>query len=227
MERLTKSRSWDDWKLAMPAADIGRTAAMLEAGVNKPAGRKYNEAFRKWARLHNAFEPIASLDKSDRSRLFECFKNLDAIDAWRARLSPARQLKLNYPPTVLAHWKKSQQSASPADASPAAPKPPASMLPVKELRRQLEILGLPRFRQEVLPEVLARPSSRYRARPRHAGTADRAARAQVLAGQGRTRRAEVVAEVTTAQFLILQFWAFRPKAIAELAWPRRERDRRS
>jgi hypothetical protein len=101
MERLTKSRSWDDWKLAMPAADIGRTAAMLEAGVNKPAGRKYSEAFHKWARLHNAFEPIASLDKSDRSRLFECFKNLDAIDAWHARLSPAEvELALEEEPAV-------------------------------------------------------------------------------------------------------------------------------
>jgi hypothetical protein len=163
MERLTKSRSWEDWKLAMPAVDIGRTAAMLEAGVNKPAGRKYSEAFRKWARLHSAFEPIANLDKSDRSRLFECFKNLDAIDAWRARLSPARQLNLNYPPTVLAHWKKSQQPASPADTSPAAPEPPQpkppALLAPTELRRQLEILGLPRFCKEVLPEDWRRPLS--------------------------------------------------------------------
>ena len=86
MERLTKSCSWDDWKLVLPAVDIGRTAAMLEARVNKPTGRKYSEAFHKWARLHSAFEPIANLDKSDRSRLFECFRNLDAIDAWRASL---------------------------------------------------------------------------------------------------------------------------------------------
>jgi hypothetical protein len=159
MERLTKSRSWDDWKLAMPAVDIGRTAAMLEAGVNKPIGRKYSEAFRKWARLHSAFEPIANLDKSDRSRLFECFKNLDAIDAWRARLSPARQLKLNYPPTVLAHWKKSQQPASGADTSPAAPEPPAPLLAPTELRRQLELLGLARFRKEVMPPDWRAPLS--------------------------------------------------------------------
>jgi hypothetical protein len=150
MERLTKSRSWDDWKLVMPAVAIGRTAAMLEAGANKPAGRKYSEAFRKWARLYNAFEPIANLDKSDRSRLFECFKNLDAIDAWRARLSPARQLKLNYPATVLACWKKSQQPASPNGSNPLAA-PELSLLAPKELRRQLEILGLTRFRKEVLP----------------------------------------------------------------------------
>jgi hypothetical protein len=80
MERLTKSRSWDDWKSLLSAVDIGRTAAMLEAGVNKPGGWKYNEAFRKWARLHPAFEPIANLDKSDRSRLFECFRNLSHAD---------------------------------------------------------------------------------------------------------------------------------------------------
>ena len=150
MERLTKTRSWEDWKLAMPAADIGRTAAMLEAGVNKPGGRKYNEAFRKWARLHSAFEPIANLDKSDRSKLFECFKNIDAIDAWRAKLPLARQLKLNYPPTVLAHWKKSQKPTTPAGSSSAAA-PAIPLLNPTELRRQLEILGLSRFRQEVMP----------------------------------------------------------------------------
>jgi hypothetical protein len=153
MERLTKSRSWADWKLAMPAVDIGRTAAMLEARVNKPAGRKYAEAFGKWARLHPAFEPIAKLDKSDRSRLFECFQNLAEIDAWRAGLSPAQQLRWNYPPTVLREWKKSQRPASPVDASPAAPEPPAPpLLAPTELRRQLEILGLARFCREVLPE---------------------------------------------------------------------------
>jgi hypothetical protein len=151
MQRLTTTRSWEDWKLVMRAVDIGRTAAMREAAVNKPAGRKYSEAFRKWARLNSAFEPIANLDKSDRSRLFECFKNLDAIDEWRARLSPARQLNLNYPPRVLAYWKKSQQPASPADTSPAAPEPPAPLLAPTELRRQLELLGLTRFRKEIMP----------------------------------------------------------------------------
>jgi hypothetical protein len=153
MERLTKSRSWDDWKLVLAAIDIGRTAAMLEAGINKPCGLKYNEAFRKWTRLHPTFEPIANFDKGDRSRLFECFQNLVAIDAWRAKLSPTRKLKLNYPPTVLAHWKKSQWSAptkrddsSASDASASAPLDPI------ELRRQLEILTFPRFCKEVLPD---------------------------------------------------------------------------
>ena len=189
MERLTKSRSWEDWKLAMPAVDIGRTAAMLEAGVNKPAGRKYSEAFRKWARLHSAFEPIANLDKSDRSRLFECFKNLDAIDAWRARLSPARQLNLNYPPTVLAHWKKSQQPAPPADTSPAAPEPPAPLLAPTELRRQLELLGLARFRKEVMPPDWLTALSDTALSLASTGPADRDARAEALAKQGLTRRA--------------------------------------
>jgi hypothetical protein len=156
MGRLTKTRSWDDWKLVMPAVDIGRTAAMLEAGANKPAGRKYSEAFHKWARLHGAFEPIANMDKSDRSRLFECFKNLEAIDAWRATLSPAQQLRLNYPPTVLAHWKKSQRPALPPGDDDDAP-PPKPLLDPTELRRQLEILGLPRFRQEVMPEAWREP----------------------------------------------------------------------
>jgi hypothetical protein len=126
---------------------------MLEAGVNTPAGRKYNEAFRKWAQRHNAFEPIANLDKSDRSRLFECFKNLDAIDAWRVRLAPSQQLKWNHPIVVLREWRRSQQPPKPSksseDVPPASPKP---LLAPEELRRQLELLGLPRFRKEVMPE---------------------------------------------------------------------------
>lgn len=140
----------------MAAVDIGRTFAMHEAGVNTPSGRKYAEAFCEWTRVHPEFRPIANLDKSDRSRLFECFKNLDAIDAWRAGLLPSQQLKLNYPPTVLAHWKKSQQLASPS-GNPLPPKPPAPLLPPQELRRQLEILGLPRFCQEVLPDGWVTP----------------------------------------------------------------------
>ena len=79
---------------------------MFEAGVNKPGGGgKCNGPFAKWARLHPAFEPI---DQADRRALFECLKNLDAIDAWRAGLSPAQLLKWNYPPIGL--WRTGRRA---------------------------------------------------------------------------------------------------------------------
>ena len=43
--------------------------------------------------------------------------------------------------------------------NPPPPKPPAPLLAPKELRRQLEILGLSRFRQEVMPEDWRTPLS--------------------------------------------------------------------
>ena len=107
--RLASGHSWNDWVKVMWALDIARTAAMLEAGINKPTGRKYSEAFARWLRCHNDFELIGKLDKSDRSRLFECLQSLDAINTWRASLPPHRLLKLNYPPTVLSRWKQNLQ----------------------------------------------------------------------------------------------------------------------
>ena len=105
--QLASGHSWNDWVKVMWALDIARTSAMLEAGINKPTGRKYSEAFARWLRCHNDFELIGKLDKSDRSRLFECLQSLDAINTWRASLPPHRLLKLNYPPTVLSRWKQS------------------------------------------------------------------------------------------------------------------------
>ena len=72
--RLASGHSWNDWVKVMWALDIARTAAMLEAGINKPTGRKYSKAFARWLRCHNDFELIGKLDKSDRSRLFECLQ---------------------------------------------------------------------------------------------------------------------------------------------------------
>jgi hypothetical protein len=79
--------------------------------------------------------------------MFDCLDNLSAIEAWRAGLSPAQLLKWNYPPTVLREWKKSQRPASPSDNGDDDDRSPTSkpLLQPTELRRQLEILGLPDF----------------------------------------------------------------------------------
>jgi hypothetical protein len=164
MERLSsdRSRDWADWRKVLAAFGIGRHEAMLEAGVNTPRGYGYCTAFAKWLRCHEAFQAI---DQADRKRMFDCLDNLGAIEEWRARLAPSQQLKWNNPIVVLREWRRSQRPVpkppapeSPADAPPPEPKPPALLAPT-ELRRQLEILGLPRFRKEVLPEDWCRPLS--------------------------------------------------------------------
>jgi hypothetical protein len=150
MERLSsnRSRDWADWLKVLAALGIGRHAAMLEAGANQPRGHGYCTAFAKWLRCNEAF---AAIDQADRKRMFDVLDNVEGIQEWRASLAPSQQLKWNNPIIVLREWKRSQRPPKPpkppGDAPPAAP-----LLPPQELRRQLEILGLPRFRQEVLPE---------------------------------------------------------------------------
>jgi hypothetical protein len=159
MARLSsnRSRDWADWLMVLAALGIGRHAAMLEAGVNKPRGRGYCTAFAKWLRCHEAFQAI---DQADRKRMFDCLDNLGAIEEWRARLAPSHQLKWNHPVIVLREWRRSQRPASPCGSnSPAAEAPAIALLNPTELRRQLELLGLARFRKEVLPPDWRAPLS--------------------------------------------------------------------
>ena len=53
--RLASGHSWNDWVKVMWALDIARTAAMLEAGINKPTGRKYLEGIRQVAPVPQRF----------------------------------------------------------------------------------------------------------------------------------------------------------------------------
>ena len=134
MTHLAAGRSWDDWVAVMRVLDIARTAAMLEANTNKPQGPRYREAYRKWLRLHPAFEAI---DKSDRSRFHKCFDNLDAINDWREKHVPSQQLlKLNYPTRVLSrweNWKKKKSASSVGENGPASNTGPAGKEPKPEL----------------------------------------------------------------------------------------------
>jgi hypothetical protein len=150
--RLTggRSRDWADWLKVLAALGIGRHAAMLEADVNKPRGHGYCTAFAKWLRCHEAFQAI---DQADRKRMFDCLHNLGPIEEWRARLAPSQQLKWNHPIIVLREWWRSQRPAPTKRDNFSASDTSAIALPnPTELRRQLEILGLARFRQEVLPD---------------------------------------------------------------------------
>jgi hypothetical protein len=144
-----RSRDWGDWKMVLRALEIGRHTAMQEAGTNKSRGQKYCAAMARWLRCH---EPFQAIHKADRSRMFICLDNLPSIDDWREGLPAARQLRLNYPPTVLREWRRSQKpSAENNDNHSSENSVPRALLGLTELRRQLEIVGLARFRQAVMP----------------------------------------------------------------------------
>jgi hypothetical protein len=113
--RLRSNATWDDWKQVGKAHLIGRHKAMIEAGVNQPIGRRYNEAFGTWQREFG-FE---NLDKGDRARLFEVMGHLAKIEAWLATLTTSDRLRLNHPTTVLRKWKVATAIPDPN----AAPKP--------------------------------------------------------------------------------------------------------
>ena len=81
--QLSCGNDWVSWKKVLFVLDIARAAAMSEAGTNKPQGRRYCDAFSKWFGCHAEFETLAKLDKGTRSRFFECFAELAAIDDWR------------------------------------------------------------------------------------------------------------------------------------------------
>jgi hypothetical protein len=169
--QLSRGHDWASWKKVLPVLDIARTAAMAEAGTNRPQGRRYSEAFSKWVRDRPEFETLAKLDKGTRARFFECFANLAAIDDWRAGLPVEQQFKLNYPTTVLEHWKKRYGPTRRADAlKSATKKAPEHKLTVvlramsdAELTKQLPTsLPFERFLQVLSPDWRAGIESRLR-----------------------------------------------------------------
>ena len=113
--RLRSSTTWDDWKQVGKAHVIGRHKAMIEAGVNQPIGRRYNETFGTWQREFGFENP----DKGDRARLFEVMDHLAEIDDWLKTLITSERLRLNHPTTVLRKWKGSTAVPDPN----ATPKP--------------------------------------------------------------------------------------------------------
>ena len=112
IERIAKNETWDEWCAVMLAFDAGRSYAMHEAGTNRTDTPAYRKVYRKWLERHPSFKRI---HKSDRSKILKCFDHLDEINDWRSKCVPSHKLlKLNYPPTVLAHWKtcKKKQAGS-------------------------------------------------------------------------------------------------------------------
>jgi hypothetical protein len=118
MVQLSRGNDWASWKKVLPVLGIARSAAMLEANTNQPKGRRYCDAFGKWFRCHREFEVLGKLDKGTRAHFFESLAELEAIDKWRTELPLEQQFKLNYPTTILTHWKKHCAPVTP----PGAPK---------------------------------------------------------------------------------------------------------
>ena len=135
--RLRSNATWDDWKQVGKAHVIGRHNAMIEARVNAPIGRRYNEAFGTWQREFG-FE---NLDQGDRARLFEVMGHLAEIEAWLATLTTSERLRLNHPTTVLRKWKGSTVVPNPN----ATPKPsPQAKLKAANIELQEELHRLKR-----------------------------------------------------------------------------------
>jgi hypothetical protein len=111
--RLRSNATWEDWKQVGKAHVIGRAAAMREAHVNQPIGRRYNEAFGAWQREFG-FE---DLDKGARARLFEGMDHLAEIEGWLATLTTTERLKLNHPTSIACRWKAAAVIPNP-DANP-------------------------------------------------------------------------------------------------------------
>ena len=127
--RLTSCQSWNDWLLVGEALLVGRTECMRVAHTNKPEGRRYNEEFSSWLKA-TKFDGI---DKSTRSRLFECLTCRSDIEKWRKTLPTSERLKLNYPTAVLRRWRNTQVR-KPNDAEPK----PSAMAKLKTANIELQ-----------------------------------------------------------------------------------------
>jgi hypothetical protein len=99
--RLGGDHCWEDWRQVGAALVIGRNGAMREAGVNRPAGRRYNAVFAAWLVKYG----FQNLDKGDRYRLFAVMDHLQEIEIWRATITPTERLRLNHPSSVFRKWK--------------------------------------------------------------------------------------------------------------------------
>jgi hypothetical protein len=126
--RLMSGQAWDDWKLVGRAAQALRAQAMVEAGTNKPEGKRYDAAFGqmlvdvKLDKLLGGREHTAL-----RCRLLELMNSIDDVEKWRATLPTNKRVEWNYPLTIYKHWQRTKVPiVAPAD------KPPSPMAKLKE-----------------------------------------------------------------------------------------------
>jgi len=103
-KRLSSGRTWTDWGYVGAALDIGQAEAMRMAHTNKPEGCRFNAEYGTWLKA-TGFDQI---DKSTRSRLLSCCRNIHAIEQWLATLPTNKRLALNHPHSVWRAWQRTQ-----------------------------------------------------------------------------------------------------------------------
>jgi hypothetical protein len=109
--RLINGTAFEDWIAVGHAVQVGRAAAMRDAGTNKPDGAKYAKALGRWL-ADNGLDKVAA-DKGMRSRLLELIDHLDDVLKWRKTLPANKQLEQNHPNTVWRHWKSGTKVSDP------------------------------------------------------------------------------------------------------------------
>jgi hypothetical protein len=116
--RLQTHETWNDWTKTGAALLELRTKAMQSAKTNQPKGSRYNKEFSARLRVHGF-----DLEKSTRARLLQCMENICAIEDWRSKLEPDKQLKLNHPTIVLNAWKRAIAEPKSTTEKPKVEKP--------------------------------------------------------------------------------------------------------
>jgi hypothetical protein len=101
--RLASGQTWADWRAVGRAYWIGHCEAKRRANNNQ--GRRYASAFHEWTRRVGLDKVL--FDKATRACLIKLMENLDKVEAWRKTLPSNKQLEINHPRVVLAHWKRS------------------------------------------------------------------------------------------------------------------------
>jgi hypothetical protein len=131
MRNLRKTRDFTWWVDYGQACAAARGEAMREAGTNQPIGKAYNfehdRVMRREKLVDYTIEPYFP-DKNTRKDAVAMVDNLDrpldvrrlrGVLAWRAKLNPGEQVKLNHPTAVLRRWKKDTEPQADKDAARA------------------------------------------------------------------------------------------------------------
>jgi len=152
-------RTWGDWCAACAGMLESQTLAMRAVQTNKPNGPQYRQTVKHFLVAHR----LDYIHKSTRSLMCEVARNIDAIEAWRSKLSADELLELNHPRVVLNHWKRSLRSCSDQDdlADPEVVEPNPFLVGWNKSTHEQRTTGLTEipfdeFRQ-VMPEVWCKP----------------------------------------------------------------------
>jgi hypothetical protein len=107
--KISKATTFEAWKAISLAVAIGRQAAMSEAKVNGPRGKRYARIFGGWLN-DNGF---AATSFHVRTACYSFADHMQEIETWRASLPEAHRENQNNVEVCLRNWRKSTKPASP------------------------------------------------------------------------------------------------------------------